>query len=417
MPEDKTKDKDTQADKKTSGEKVDSIVGSLNVEESSEQREAVNVDAPTEQQPESKKQEDNKMELLSEPTHKKKLKTKLSELLGTLLLLFSLVIFGIPMIIGNFKRQFSAAVCLLLSLIIVLCSVNIGSSYLQAKAIAEQNGLTTPAPPGIAAITKPLLPDSVAALQPIFQTVVFPEGMLEKYKLAYSINPEVAGWLRIPNTAIDTILMQDKNNKYYLRNNFYGQYTEFGNAFIDYRNKLNSLNQNTIVYGHATQFTKLQAFYDLYKYMDYDFYTRNPIIEFGTLYKDYKWKVFAVYITSVQRKDDNGYFFNYIHPDINDSRFPGYLDQIKQRSRFFTDIGVNESDKILTLSTCVYDDKVAGKSLDARLVVAAKLMSEDESNEIDLSKVTDNPNYRRPQVWYNHRGMKNPYSNSEKWEL
>lgn len=421
MPEDKDKDKENNKDKKISGEEVDLIIDSLNFEALSKQYQVEIEVTPTASQPENKDQKDHKdqqdeeTKLPDQPIPNSKFKRKLLDFLGTLLLLFSLVIFGVPMIVGKFKRQFSAILCLLLSLVVILCSYHISDSYLKAKAAAEQNKAITQEGSGVAAIVKPLLPDSMKVLQPPAQTVTFPQGMLEKYKTAYSINPHVVGRIRIPNTSIDTLVMQDKTNKHYLRYNFYNRYTEFGNAFIDYRNKLDSLNQNTIVYGHATQ-GKLQVFYDLYKYMDKDFYVHNPIIEFGTLYKDYNWKVFAVYMTSVQSKDDNGYFFYYIHTEIHEAKFAGYLDQIMQRSRFFSDIGITDDDKILTLSTCVYDNNFAGNAVDSRLIVVAKLMHEGENSEIDPSKVIDNPGFRRPQVWYNHFGQKNPYSKSENWK-
>lgn len=319
------------------------------------------------------------------------------------------------MIIEKLRRHYPAILCVVLSLVVVVCSYSTAGSYRKAKVIAEQNRLAAQENLKADGVAKPLLPDSLKALQTTSQTVTFPEGMLEQYKTAYALNPDVAGRIRIPNTSIDTLLLQGKSNDHYLRYDFYNRYTEFGNAFIDYRNKLDSLNRNTIVYGHATQ-GKLQAFYDLYKYMDKDFYTQNPVIEFGSIYKDYQWKVFAIYMTTVKSKDDNGYFFYYIHPEIHESKFTGYLNQIKQYARFYSDIGVTSEDKILTLSTCIYDNKIPGNAVDSRLVVAAKLMQEGESSEPDPAKVIDNPNFRRPQVWYNHFGLKNPYSKSENWK-
>lgn len=415
MPEDKYENNNKDNDTKISGKEADSIIDSLNLEALSRQYDVDRTDEAIAPQPENGDFEDEEAEQPSEPFPDNKLKTKLLDTLGTLLLLFSLVIFGIPMVIGKAKRQFSAALCLLLSLVIILSCVNIGGSYLNANAAVEQTQGAAQETLEITALAKPLLPDSIGALQPILKTVTFPEGMLERYRAIYSINSDVVGRLQMPNTSIDTFVMQGKSNTSYLRNDFYGKYNRYGNVFLDFRNNPKELSQNSILYGHTTD-TELQVFYDMYKYMDYDFYIRNPIIEFGTLYKDYRWKIFAIYISSVQSKDDNGYFFYYICPEINESKFTGYLDQIKQRSRFFTDIGVADDDKILTLSTCVYDNNFTGNAVDSRLVIVARLMREGESSETDPSKVIDNPNFRRPQVWYNHFGMKNPYSKSENWE-
>ncbi|HOO26136.1 MAG TPA: class B sortase, partial [Clostridiales bacterium] len=176
-----------------------------------------------------------------------------------------------------------------------------------------------------------------------------------------------------------------------------------------------TLSTNSVIYGHKTE-TGLQVFNDLDKYLDYDFYVNNPIIEYGTLYKDYKWKIFAVYISAVESKDDNGYFFYYINPNIKAGKFPGFIDQIKQYSRFFTAIDLNEKDKILQLSTCIYENDMPGKPVNSRLVVAAKLMAEGESEDVDPSLVLDRKDFRRPQVWYDRYGKKNPYAGQPNWK-
>ncbi|NLX92277.1 MAG: hypothetical protein GXZ02_00160, partial [Clostridiales bacterium] len=157
MPE----DKDNNKDKKISDEEVDSIIDSLNFEALSKQYQVVLEGASTAPQPENATLKEEETDLSSESIPSGKFKTKLLDFLGTLLLLFSLVIFGIPMITGKFKRQFSATLCLLLSLVVILCSYNISDSYLKAKAAAEQNKAITQQGTGVATVVKPLLPDSM----------------------------------------------------------------------------------------------------------------------------------------------------------------------------------------------------------------------------------------------------------------
>jgi sortase B len=400
-------------DNNVAGNDIDSIIDGLDLDELSKKYGVEPDDTHAElsaREPEANTQSEPPAE--QDPVAETQ--SKFLDLLGTLLLLFSLVIFGVPMMIGKVKRQFSAAVCIILSVVIVFCSYSVFGSY--RSAAASVNTDTSPAQTTESPVLAkpPLLPESVSALKPNTGNAALPEGILEKYKTVYTFNQDIIGWLKIPNTSIDTIVTQGKDNSHYLKTDIYGKYTRYGNAFLDYRDNPKELSQNSIIYGHTTD-TGLQVFNDLYKYMDYNFYINNPIIEFGTLYKDYEWKVFSVYITNVESIDDNDYFFYYIYPEINDSKFPGYLSQIIQRSRFFSDIGVDENDKILTLSTCVYDNDYPGNHIDSRLVVAARLLRAGESKETDTSTVIDNPNYRRPQAWYSHFGLKNPYANSEKW--
>jgi hypothetical protein len=44
------------------------------------------------------------------------------------------------------------------------------------------------------------------------------------------------------------------------------------------------------------------------------------------------------------------------------------------------------------------------------------MLHEGESEDIDASLVKDNPDYRRPQVWYNRNGKVNPYKDTEAWK-
>ena len=91
----------------------------------------------------------------------------------------------------------------------------------------------------------------------------------------------------------------------------------------------------------------------------------------------------------------------------------GYIEQVKQRALYETGVSLEPTDKIITLSTCIYD---YGKNIDTRFVVVGRLLHEGESEEIDASLVKDNPDYRRPQVWYNSKGKTNPYKNTAKWQ-
>ena len=73
------------------------------------------------------------------------------------------------------------------------------------------------------------------------------------------------------------------------------------------------------------------------------------------------------------------------------------------------------TDKILTLSTCTRDMDITRKQEDARCVVMARLVRAGESETVDTSKATVNPEPKYPQLWYDKFGLENPYRNDEKW--
>jgi len=255
-----------------------------------------------------------------------------------------------------------------------------------------------------------------------YEGTVFPEGMLEKFKAAYAVNNELVGWLSIPGTELDTAVTQCGDNNKYIKYDYYNQYTSdmtgynYGNLFLDYRCINNGLSKNMVIFGHttgrATGIPK-QVYRSLYDYKDMNHFIKNPIIKYSTLYGEYTYKICAVFLSTTQRKDDNGYMFNYIYPDMADENMVGYINQVRERMLYETGVTLEPTDKIITLSTCIYD---YGASVDTRLVVIGRLLHEGESEAIDASLVKDNPDYRRPQVWYNRQGLVNPYKDSERWE-
>ena len=65
-----------------------------------------------------------------------------------------------------------------------------------------------------------------------------------------AINPEVIGWIQIEGTSISYPIMKGKDNDYYLKHTFEGNYNAAGSIFIDYTNNSNFEDCNTIIYGH-----------------------------------------------------------------------------------------------------------------------------------------------------------------------
>ena len=251
----------------------------------------------------------------------------------------------------------------------------------------------------------------------------FPEGIIEEFKQPYSINNNLVGWLSLPGTELDTAVLQSDDNSRYLKKDFYERSTvsttstNYGNLYLDYRCVTEGISKNMVLHGHTTSRmgsdVPKQVFRSLYEYKDKQYFIDNPIIKYSTLYEEYTYKICAVFLSTTQPSHDNGYFFNYIYPDMSDNNMVGYIEQVKQRALYETGVSLEPTDKIITLSTCIYD---YGKNIDTRFVVVGRLLHEGETEDIDASLVKDNPDYRRPQVWYNSNGKQNPYKNTAKWQ-
>lgn len=250
---------------------------------------------------------------------------------------------------------------------------------------------------------------------PQYNDVVYPAGIQQKLTRLYAQNKETVGWLYIPGTNINTPVVQHKDNDFYLTNNYYGSYTKYGCVFADHQCKKNTLSKNTVIYGHDMSCGT--AFYDLNRYDDIEWYKQHPVIQYCTLNGNYTFLIYTAILTTVNPKDDGGYMFNFIEPNMTDSNFAGFIEQVNQRALYTTGVDLNTSDRIINLSTCNYTyTNYIGKKVDTRLVVIGRLLRSGESADINTSKAKENPNYRRPQVWYDHKGKTNPYASSRSWK-
>lgn len=237
----------------------------------------------------------------------------------------------------------------------------------------------------------------------------FPTGMQLKFAELFVANNDFAGWLTIPGTGIELPVVRGKDNVEYLKKSFYGEKSKYGCCFIDSNNEIAQPDRNTVIYGHNMQSDNLMLG-PLESYKKIDGFKAAPLISFSTLYKDTKWKVYAVFISNGADSGDNGYLFNYIFRNLSsDDAFTSYIRQVDQRKLYTTGVDILPDDKILTVSTCVYDFK------DARLAVVARMVREGESEDVDLSKVVPRKSPRYPQAWYSAKGQTNPYRNAENW--
>ncbi len=171
-------------------------------------------------------------------------------------------------------------------------------------------------------------------------------------------NPDTVGWLKVNNTKVDLPIVKTTDNKFYLNHNFDKKYSTFGWVYVDYRNNLDNLSKNIIIYGHTYKndlmFSSLKNALEKSWYENKD----NLIIELKTPKDNYKYKIFSIYTT---KKTDS-----YLKTSFTSQEFNEYINNSLSKSINNFNTEVNESDKILTLSTCYLNSN-------NRLVIQAKL--------------------------------------------
>ena len=246
----------------------------------------------------------------------------------------------------------------------------------------------------------------------------FPNGIQQSFRTLYAANNDVVGWIRVNNTSIDYPVVKGHETSNaspeYERKNFYGETSRRGSIWMDYRNRVapsvNGLSKVTVIYGHHLS-TDACIFAELEKYMDVAFYKQNPVIEFNTIYKNYKWKVIGCIVTNADPEDDDGRLFYYWDPYIKDAETLGYVNEVLIRSYFRNPaVDVVPTDKLLCLSTCTFImNRYTYKEM--RCVVVARMVRDGESEAVDVSNAVANPNRRMPQYWYTLNETANPYAN------
>lgn len=292
----------------------------------------------------------------------------------------------------------------------VLCIAIIACGCLSFSNIAKYSK---------ASVSIPQASESDAGFN-VFSTMVakynpaqYPAGIQQSLVKAFAANNDLVGWLYIPNTAVNTPVVQAKDNTYYLRNNFFGQNTKYGMAYADYRCTKSVPSTNQVIYGH--NMPSGTHFYDVSRYEDIEWYKKHPVIKYSTLTNEYTYLVYAAFYTTAQTKYNGGYFFNYIYPNMGSQSISGYIQQINERAIYRTGVAASSNDRFITLSTCTHSlDSACGTDIDGRLVVVGRLLRMGESENVDTSRAISNPNYRRPQIWYDHNKKTNPYR-TVKW--
>lgn len=159
-----------------------------------------------------------------------------------------------------------------------------------------------------------------------------------------SLNPEVFGWLNIYGTHIDYPVVQADNNEKYLNTSADGEYSLSGSIYLDYRNDKHFKDFNSIFYGHHMEGNAL--FGEIGSFKDKSYFDER---KYGTLYYDgktYGLELFA--FMEVDAYDTSIY-------NLSVQNRQEYLSLLKQKALYYRDIGVNENDHFILLSTCTSD--------------------------------------------------------------
>ncbi len=182
-----------------------------------------------------------------------------------------------------------------------------------------------------------------------------------------ALNSDTVGWIKVEGTIINYPFVQSKDNSYYLRRSYDKTYNTGGWIFLDYRNNINNLSRNTVIYGHDrkddSMFGSLSNIYT----KSWQNNKNNHIIKISTPKENTMWQIFSIYHLPATN--------DYIKTSFSsDDSFQSFINLISGRSMYNFNTKATVNDKILTLSTCY------GSSGKERTVVHAKLIKREIKN-------------------------------------
>lgn len=191
------------------------------------------------------------------------------------------------------------------------------------------------------------------------ETSVEPAQMLSEYQ---NINQDVVGILKVEGTRIRYPILQGKDNDYYLNHTIDGKRTTAASVFMDYTNKADYSDLNTVLYGH--NMNNGSMFHELILYREQAHLDKYGIMTVTTQDKVITYQIFSVYPTEPE--------YDYRTPNYTSKQLAqSFLDRIAARSIVQKEVELTPESQVLTLSTCVYDFD------DARLAVHGVKIKEE----------------------------------------
>ena len=184
--------------------------------------------------------------------------------------------------------------------------------------------------------------------------------MLQQTNLAalQEVNPDVLGWILIPDSQIDYPIVQGTDNQFYLQHTWDGKSSSVGSVFLEYCNQPDMTEFHTILYGHNRKDGSMFA--SLRKYAGEQYWRDHPYIYIVNSEGVFRYEVFSAYRAKV---DSYTYGLGFTRQQDKEN----FIQMLLQNSQIDTGIQPEATDRILTLSSC------SGMGYSTRWVVNARL--------------------------------------------
>lgn len=192
--------------------------------------------------------------------------------------------------------------------------------------------------------TKPAQKEETEEVQEeVVKESVIPVSLQIDYAQLKAINEDFAGWIYYEPLELSYPIVRGNDNEYYTHYTFENENNSSGAIFMDFLNRPNFQDFNTIIYGHnmrnGTMFGFLKKLLN-----DNSIIEENPYFYIFTEDKAFMYEIASVYITNSESKT-----YDLIETEEDQSN---YIEYIKGVSTWTWDKEIVPQDKIVTLSTC-----------------------------------------------------------------
>lgn len=194
------------------------------------------------------------------------------------------------------------------------------------------------------------------------------EPPFTEYQALYEMNEDFVGWLTVPGTRVDYPVMYTPNwREYYLRRNFYRQYSLSGTPFVGEDASPDS--DVFIIHGHNMKNGSM--FWTLHDYEDADFYAEHPNFCFTTPTERREYEIFAAVKTRILFEDEDGFRWYRQGGEQTEEEFTALTDWIAEHAMYETGVAPQYGEQIVLLSTCSYHTE------NGRFFIAARRVEPD----------------------------------------
>ncbi len=188
------------------------------------------------------------------------------------------------------------------------------------------------------------------------------------------INPEVRGWVRLSDTAVNLPIVKTTDNSYYPNPRFDEVKNKLGTPFIDAGNVGDFSDRHTIIYGHALSSGSM--FGSLWEYENPNYFTRHPEIQL--FLPDGTQKTLSIFACS--RVDGTRGAIPISFSTEQD--FLSFIEELRAVSAFTSNVKVTSSDRIVTFCVVLPDGG------EGRLLLSCKL---SESSGVTIGDTAVQP--------------------------